>query len=182
MHVSSQAARTMRKIDVFLHGCLSEVATQLHRQPACTTCPLVPATTCMHTSLKTSRSTTCCVHLVFACALQEMEEEANVKRARKAAEAAFLQLLKDNTPPDAASTSPRELPRCLPACLPAHLPACPPACMRACRPGRRTQQQPACSQTYGECMWTSPAVVLCCARPSQSCEWQCPCVSAQGGH
>lgn len=44
----------------------------------------------------------------WLCVLQEMEEEAAAKRARKAAEAAFLQLLKDNTPPDAASTSPRE--------------------------------------------------------------------------
>lgn len=37
-----------------------------------------------------------------------MEEEAAVKRARKAAEAAFLQLLKDCTPASAASTNPRE--------------------------------------------------------------------------
>ena len=53
----------------------------------------------------------CC--LPCADPLQVMEEEAAVKRARKAAEAAFLQLLKDNTPPDAASTSPREL-QCVP--------------------------------------------------------------------
>lgn len=49
-----------------------------------------------------------------------MEEESNLKRARKVAEGAFLQLLKDNTPPDAASTSPREFPCCQPACLPGH--------------------------------------------------------------
>lgn len=41
-----------------------------------------------------------------------MEEESNMKRARKAAEAAFLQLLKDNTPADAAGTSAREYRDC----------------------------------------------------------------------
>jgi len=40
--------------------------------------------------------------------VQEMEEEAAAKRARKAAESHFLQLLKDNTPPEVASISPRE--------------------------------------------------------------------------
>lgn len=48
--------------------------------------------------------------------MQEMEEEAAAKRARKAAEAAFLQLLKDNTPADAAGISPRKEQHSSPSC------------------------------------------------------------------
>lgn len=67
--------------------------------------------------------------VLAACNLQEMEEEANVKRARKAAEAAFLQLLKDNTPADAASTSTRE-------CHDYQPPWTPVACIALAHPTR----------------------------------------------
>jgi hypothetical protein len=110
-----------------------------------------------------------------------------VKRARKAAEAAFLQLLKDCTPASAASTNPREFDQGLHTTV--HVLALSFVGVNgmarmltvmllnpSVRPSFRTMR--ACVNV--KVLSHSTSLLMC--RSSQPCERQCSCVCTQGHH